>query len=646
MARSPNTSTRWTPPPERIAGERLLKAREVREGVSATTFEAQSEVERLKEELARTTSVNQATRALSTKVEKLEQNISKLIADLALAMPMGGGGGRRTVAKHLRRDFILDDDDMTVGGSKIPLRNNVADWVNAKIIDNDNLAVSGDKLPLRNNIQAWTGGIGVDTVGASDQHKNIKVKLDRSGYRLSRSPFYDPYDYGATGNGVTDDTSFLVLTQTGANANEGIQAGPKGRGVIVLPPGKFKTTGLITQNSNEFWMGLGGTLDAMAANQTVFACSHGRCTVENMIITQTFRPTTIAGTVRHDSLTPQGAPDCMFRKLLIVGGYYGIDCDGATLFGAGDSIWLDCKVVGCYSDFVYLHGYNGFWGIRNKFDGDWPTAVAGYLHPLTANIRGAWATSTNYFLHDIVTANGYYFQCSTPGTSAGSGSGPVSTLKGTAIVDGAAQWKTHRTSSASAFHVDSDCFINILWMTDMTGGHINASWLTNLTGVNRPQTVKYLDGCEFGIPLFFGLRADDADDVEVGSMVIDNCIETTVGAGVITNNVRGIDIHNNMIRQNLRGVSIGAATTGASVDHNTFGGISGWCVEFQAGVVGFSAVGNKCGGSPWGANANGIRVLAGASDEYIVALNRGTGISGLRWSDLGTGTNKHWAGNI
>ena len=532
------------------------------------------------------------------------------------------------------------------------------DILNVGTLDVDNLTVDNLTAGQTNTDILYLGGVrvtptGLDetlptfpTLSASQKFKDVKVNSTGTGFKFLRSPLFDPFDYGATGNGVTDDTVALVACQTAANANESVEhGGTRGRGIIVLPTGKFKTTGITTQNPNEFWMGLGGTLDAMAANQTVFTCAHGRCTVENMIISQTFRPTTNSATFLHNSLTAQGSPDCMFRKLLIVGGYYGIEGDGATLYGAGDSIWMDCKVVGCYSDFVYLHGYNGFWGIRNKFDDGWPTAVSGHLHPTTAEIRGAWAPSTPYVLHEVVTSNGFYFQCAVSGTSS-AGAGPVAALKGTAIVDGSAQWKVHRTTQASAIHIDSDCFINVMWLTDMTGGHINSVWLTNLTGTNRPQTVKFLDGCEFGSPLIYGIRADAADDIEIGSIVIDNCIDTTVGTGVITNNVRGIAVHDTMLRQMFRGVSIGPATTGSSVNLNSFGGVTGWCAEFQANTSGFQAIGNKCGGTPWGNNGNGIRVMPGTSNEYIVALNQGIGIVGLRWSDLGTGINKYFDGNV
>lgn len=503
------------------------------------------------------------------------------------------------------------------------------------------------KASATDNDTAWVNTTSaLPAVAVTDKNKTLRVDGTGTTYRYIRNPFYDPYEYGALGNNATDDTTALVATATAANANESIQAAPKGRGVIVIPPGQFKTTGLTTQNTGEKWTGLGGTLAAFAANQTVMTVAHHLCVIEDILFTSAFLPTVNFAVFKHS-----GGVDCTFRKLRINGGYYGIE--GTT---AGDSVWMDCKVTNAVGDFVYLHGYNGFWGIRNKFDGDWPScSLDGFGNlrtaPLNSEIRGAWTSSTVVTLGEVMTANGYYHQCSQSGTTASSGTGPTAVNKNSDPVseftDGTAKWKTHRAVNGVGVHIESDSFINIMWMTDVTGGHISSVWLSNTVGTYAPQTVKFLDGCEFGTPLQYGMRADAADDVEVASSIVDGTILTASGEGIITNVVRGINIHHNTIRQMWRGMTISATTTGASVDFNSFGATTNWCVVVAANTNRFSIIGNMCGSSTaWGANANGILVSAGTSDEYIVALNRGYGITGTRWTDSGTGFAKQFTLNV
>lgn len=492
------------------------------------------------------------------------------------------------------------------------------------------------KASATDNDTAWVNTTSaLPAVAVTDKNKSLNVDRTGTTYRYRRNPFYDPYDEDALGDNATDDTAALVRIQTAANANEGIQAAPKGRGVIVLPPGQFRTTGLTTQNIAEKWMGLGGSLVAMAANQTVMEVTFNLCVVEDILFNSPFAPSIAFPVFKHSA-----GSDCTFRKLRINGGYYGIEGSGG-----GDSVWIDCKVTNAVSDFVYLHNYRGHWGIRNKYDDSWPVST-----PTNAQIRGVWTTSTAVTAGDVMTANGYYHQCSQSGTTASSGAGPTPVNKNSSPVseftDGTAKWKTHRTTQGSGVHIESDCFINVMWLTDITGGHIQSVWLSNTVGTYAPQTVKFLDGCEFGTPLQYGMRADAADDVEVASCIIDGTILTASGIGITTATVRGINIHHNTIRQMYRGVSVAATTTGSSVDFNSFGSITNWCITFAANTNRFGAIGNMCGDTAWGVNANGIQVAAGTSDEYIVALNRGYGITTTRWSDGGTGFVKVFGMNV
>lgn len=159
MARMPAQARRWTPPPARIAGDSLLKAREKqyqqqKDGDSAVqkathlAMETKAELEAQKRK-----SSDQAF--LQEKIDKIDALLKKMVEETKMIPHVSGGGGRRTVEKLLNKYFIVDNDDLTTSGTKLALRKNVANWVNAKIVDDDNLANNGTKIALRKNVKAW-----------------------------------------------------------------------------------------------------------------------------------------------------------------------------------------------------------------------------------------------------------------------------------------------------------------------------------------------------------------------------------------------------------------------------------------------------------------------------------------------------------
>lgn len=73
---------------------------------------------------------------------------------------------------------------------------------------------------------------------------------------------------------------------------------------------------------------------------------------------------------------------------------------------------------------------------RNSAAANWKT---GMPVGLSAAAAPAWATSTAYVAGDKRTAGANQYNCTTPGTSASSGSGPTGT--GSGITDGTAAWE-------------------------------------------------------------------------------------------------------------------------------------------------------------------------------------------------------------
>jgi len=96
MAQNIPVRTKWTPPPARVEGDRLLKARAAEQRVRNAAVQAEAQKERTKEILGQ---------ELGTKVEKLEDTVDRLIDNLPRIIPNGGGGGRKTVKYVLDRDY-------------------------------------------------------------------------------------------------------------------------------------------------------------------------------------------------------------------------------------------------------------------------------------------------------------------------------------------------------------------------------------------------------------------------------------------------------------------------------------------------------------------------------------------------------------
>jgi len=96
MAQNIPVRTKWTPPPARVEGDRLLRARASELRVRDAAVQTEAQKERTKEILGQ---------ELGTKVEKLEDTVDRLIDNLPRIIPNGGGGGRKTVKYVLERDY-------------------------------------------------------------------------------------------------------------------------------------------------------------------------------------------------------------------------------------------------------------------------------------------------------------------------------------------------------------------------------------------------------------------------------------------------------------------------------------------------------------------------------------------------------------
>lgn len=102
----PNRAGKWTPPPARLLGDKLL--REQKERAMQQTQQTVAVMRRVED--LHTPGLGRPIGAppvddLTTQVEKLQETVDTLADNLPKMVIGGGGGGRRTITKVLDRDF-------------------------------------------------------------------------------------------------------------------------------------------------------------------------------------------------------------------------------------------------------------------------------------------------------------------------------------------------------------------------------------------------------------------------------------------------------------------------------------------------------------------------------------------------------------
>jgi Pectate lyase superfamily protein/Right handed beta helix region len=178
------------------------------------------------------------------------------------------------------------------------------------------------------------GGLGVVTLARSQPAAAASML---TGY-------FDVKDYGATGNGSTDDKQKIQDAITAADN--------AGGGVVWFPPGTYMVSGRIQCKTGVWLRGAGSKSVIKATNtsneQTVFGFGVNDVTISDLVIdgNRTGRTgiTTLHGNVRFDGTSDSTQSqnihvhDCEIRESL------GIGC---TFINVKDASVMDCWVHGC-----------------------------------------------------------------------------------------------------------------------------------------------------------------------------------------------------------------------------------------------------------------------------------------------------------
>lgn len=398
--------------------------------------------------------------------------------------------------------------------------------------------------------------------------------------------FADVKQFGAVGDGVTDDTTAFL------NANASLTIG----GILEVPPGVYLVSQTINLINNTTLRGAGRTASYIFTRSdiTVIGLSAlSQCNMENICIfgKGAFVNTPDTGTfgASNPAVLTQSSGGYM-TNCTIQGGSFPL-----CITDAADAVFtnVDCS-FGYGAGNVVLTGIAQNWYIRCKWDHDPQIGIA----PTNAAPYPAWASATVYTVGHIVASGGYLILCSVAGTSGG----VAPTLKnyGATITDGATvRWRLVAPSSYTGVTINDNAGENHFYQVDLSGFFSFSAFInTSASGIGGYGNTFFTD-CTMSNDVY-AFRGDytSIQNCEVGAIFI-----------VDTGYTGELNFSNN--------IGIGGAAS----------------VAIGVGVSNFVITNNI--------HLTGIAVGVGASDHYIISHNVGGTVV-----DGGTGVNKSVAGNV
>jgi parallel beta-helix repeat protein len=448
--------------------------------------------------------------------------------------------------------------------------------------------------------------------------------------RTRTDGIYDVKWFGAKGDNTTDD---YVSIQAAINLCQYHSGGD----VLFSQGGYLVGTGLTVSVPLVRLVGVGQkycSIFTNTANISVVTVTAARCAIERLSLFQQVQCGIASAIVSFEA----GAVQCTLDALDIVGGYY---CFRA-LSGTADNLVTNCVMrLATGGAIAYVQGAGTVFFKRCLFNQDWVSG--GSNPPAPANDRGARANSTAYGVKDFVTLGGFYLQCTTAGTSAGSAPSLTGKWYGQPITDGGAVFYMANNSAGVAVLVDSGCIYIEFEACDFTGAFNYGAQVANNLGTTAPDVVRFIRCTSEGTVLHNFFVSS------VNRLLIADC-EMKGGVGNSASNtgiylspsVAGdVTLRGNQIVSEDYGIWLDKSTTlgSALIEGNSVFGCT-YGIYVSPAVKNFQIIGNNCGSSSnWGNNAAAITVAAGASDFYMIATNRVHGAT-LGVSDAGTGVNK------
>jgi hypothetical protein len=373
-------------------------------------------------------------------------------------------------------------------------------------------------------------------------------------------------DFGAAGNGATDDTAAIHAARDAAGVG----------GTVVVPPGTYmvkgvnwttiggdlQLAGLLLNQASQTWHIMPGATIVHKNNGVATVTGVGTTSTQNLtgIIVVSAPGVTIngGGTVNGNRASVGDLP---WNNLAVIFGtvdsndltvenIYVTEAPRYGIWGHGSHTRvLNCRFYRNAFSSVMLASYQPTpsWPVHDTYNNeingchvDCTSEDPATFNHAALNIRNGWAgkpwtTSTAWLLNQICTNGGNLYKCTTVGTSAASGSGPSGV--GSAIADGTAVW--NYVSAGQNYTGSYGKIINnyVIIPSGCANTDGNACGITNMTlgGLTSGNTV--INGV-IGISI---VRADNSqvvDNTVIGGTLA--AIEIAVSPGAI---VRGNTIN-------------------------------------------------------------------------------------------------------
>lgn len=398
----------------------------------------------------------------------------------------------------------------------------------------------------------------------------------------TETPWVDVKAWGATGNGITDDTAAI---QAAISYVEGLSFSGA---ILYFPPGVY----LVSSTLNFSTANTGVTIRGAGRGVSVIQAANNNITVLELGSGLWFPKVEdigIYGTGINDGGNPATVPtqntvvvNCnqsIFRDVSISDGAVGL----YIASGIQDCLFDNLSISNTYGSALH-QTYGSDWYVRCKFDNvpEFPTGGG-----------SAWAASTSYSVGNIASVSGFWLICTVAGTSGSAAPTPMT--YGTNITDGTVTWQLYCPVNQFATLVTTGAGENHFVHCDFSGQYISGGF-----GVSDGDNtaIIFLTDCALGTGyIISGGKSTNINHCELGGV-----IDLTAGTrAIISNN---------------------AATTGAAVSITVWPGVSNFIIE-----------GNDLAGGT-------ITVDSGASDHYNIVNNINCTVS-----DNGTGAHKTISGN-